>query len=189
VWWTALPKSSKKIGQCGTGHHRLERPQTNYECGALTPSAGHSRETPARGPCQFRFARRRRPLPGWEVWCKVGHARRQLLDCTRGGRERAPTTRTVHCSASFGGSSGRPDCALNGRRAARLSDFSTTFLRARDWPVGNIETIDGRMRLERKSSNSHLLFQPHSEKSPRLSFIVNQQPGRSFATATQSTES
>jgi len=28
-------KILKKTGQSGTGHYRLARPQTNYECGAL----------------------------------------------------------------------------------------------------------------------------------------------------------
>ncbi len=125
------------------GHHRLERPQTHYECVAITLSAGHRHEAPARGPRQLRFARRRRPLPCRNVWCHVGHARWHRLDRThRGRRARALATRTANCSASFGGSSGRPGSAPNGRRAAQSSDSSTTFLRARDWPVGNIEPID-----------------------------------------------
>ena len=59
-------------------------------------------------------------------------------------------TRTANCSASFGGSSGRPGSVPSGRQAAHSSDFSTTFLRARDRPVGNIQPIDRRMR--RKSA-------------------------------------
>ena len=35
----------------------------HFECGALTLSAGRRHETPARGPRQLGFARRRRPLP------------------------------------------------------------------------------------------------------------------------------
>ena len=61
---------------------------------------------------------------------------------------RAPATRTANCSASFGGSSGRPGSAPCGRQAAQSSDFSTTFPRARDQPIGNIEPIDGPVRLE-----------------------------------------
>jgi hypothetical protein len=60
----------------------------------------------------------------------------------------APVTRTVNCSASFGGSSGRPDSAPNGRRAARSSDSSITLLGARDRPVGKIGACGREMVRE-----------------------------------------
>jgi len=120
-----------------------------------TSSAGRCHEAPARGPRQLRFARRRRPPPRREAWRQSCATAATGLYARR-SRARAPAKRTASCSASFGGLSGRLGSAPNGRRAARSSDFSTTLLRARDRPVGNIEPHRGADAIRRKCAPPRL---------------------------------